>query len=87
MCKFTYPKSDKKYEHCSACEVCVAGPDHHCGVFEKCIGRKNIICFYLFRVQFVHKSENAYKSAFIIFGLGISTEPDFIENIFENNDT
>ena len=50
ICKFTYPKSDKKYEHCSMCEVCVAGPDHHCGIFEKCIGRKNIACFYLFPV-------------------------------------
>lgn len=48
ICKFTYPKSDKKYEHCSSCDVCVPGPDHHCGVFEKCIGKKNIICFYLF---------------------------------------
>lgn len=50
ICKFTYPKSSKKYEHCSSCEVCIAGADHHCGVFEKCIGRKNLICFYLFPV-------------------------------------
>ena len=48
LCKFTYPKNDKKYEHCSICEVCIPGADHHCGVFEKCIGRKNLICFYLF---------------------------------------
>ena len=48
LCKFKYPKSDKKYEHCSICEICIPGADHHCGVFEKCIGRKNLICFYLF---------------------------------------
>jgi hypothetical protein len=48
LCKFTYPKNDKKYEHCSICEVCIPEADHHCGVFEKCIGRKNLICFYLF---------------------------------------
>ena len=48
ICNFTYPKSDKKYEHCSMCEICIAGPDHHCGIFEKCIGRKNLFCFYLF---------------------------------------
>ena len=48
LCKFKYPKSDKKYEHCSLCEICIPGADHHCGVFEKCIGKKNLICFYLF---------------------------------------
>ena len=48
LCKFRYPKSNKKYEHCSICGICIPGADHHCGVFEKCIGRKNLICFYLF---------------------------------------
>ena len=48
ICDFKYPKNEKKYEHCSLCNVCIPGADHHCGVFEKCIGRKNLICFYLF---------------------------------------
>ena len=30
------------------CEICIAGPDHHCGIFGKCIGYKNKISFYLF---------------------------------------
>ena len=42
------PKNEKKYEHCSLCNICIPGSDHHCGIFEKCIGRKNLICFYLF---------------------------------------
>jgi hypothetical protein len=52
LCKFKYPKSDKKYEHCSLCEICIPGADHHCGVFEKCIGKKKsylllfISCFF-----------------------------------------
>ena len=48
LCKFNYPKSNKKYSHCFLCQICIQDPDHHCGIFEKCIGRKNLICFYLF---------------------------------------
>ena len=48
ICQFTFPKNEKKYEHCSLCNICIPGSDHHCGIFEKCIGRKNLICFYLF---------------------------------------
>ena len=40
--------NEKKYEHCTLCNICIPGADHHCGVFDKCIGRKNLICFYLF---------------------------------------
>ena len=46
LCKFIYPKNEKKYQHCPLCELCISGSDHHCGVFEKCIGKKNIIYFY-----------------------------------------
>lgn len=50
ICNFKYPKNEKKYEHCSLCNICIPGADHHCGIFEKCIGRKNLVCFYLFPI-------------------------------------
>ena len=47
-CKFTYPKNEETYQHCHSCGVCAPGTDHHCGVFGKCIGKKNRVTFYLF---------------------------------------
>ncbi len=32
--------------HCTTCEVCIEGHDHHCMFFGKCIGKGNIICFW-----------------------------------------
>ena len=49
VCDFSYP-FHKKLKHCSSCNICVIGIDHHCGVFGKCIARNNIICFYAFIV-------------------------------------
>ena len=51
-CRFSYPfdNNEKRFEHCFDCGVCLQGLDHHCGVFGKCIGRKNMITFYLFPI-------------------------------------
>ena len=32
--------------HCRDCGVCVMDMDHHCGVFDRCIGKGNIYRFY-----------------------------------------
>ncbi len=34
--------------HCSYCDVCVIGYDHHCPWTSKCIGKKNLVQFYIF---------------------------------------
>ncbi len=39
-----YPKS----EHCYDCDICIDGYDHHCVWTGKCIGKGNLIWFYLF---------------------------------------
>ena len=39
---------EKKTKHCNFCNICIEGMDHHCPWTGKCIGRKNIIPFYLF---------------------------------------
>ena len=39
---------DKNVEHCFDCNICVEGYDHHCPWTGKCIGDKNIYCFYIF---------------------------------------
>ena len=49
ICDFNYPYH-KRLKHCTFCNICVIGIDHHCGVFGKCIARNNIICFYAFIV-------------------------------------
>jgi hypothetical protein len=34
--------------HCVYCDVCIEGYDHHCPWTSKCIGKNNLIRFYLF---------------------------------------
>ena len=47
-CKFLYPKSNKKMEHCFICNICVSKLDHHCDVIGKCVGKNNTILFLIF---------------------------------------
>jgi palmitoyltransferase len=47
-CKFLYPKSNKKMEHCFNCNICVCKLDHHCDVIGKCVGKNNTILFIIF---------------------------------------
>ena len=49
-CKYLYPKSNKKLEHCSSCGICICNIDHHCGVVGKCVGKLNIVIFFMFIV-------------------------------------
>ena len=35
-------------KHCVFCNRCIQKYDHHCGVFGKCIGKRNIILFWAF---------------------------------------
>jgi hypothetical protein len=44
-CK-TYTLKTRNVNHCTTCDVCCEQTDHHCGVFGKCIGKNNLICFY-----------------------------------------
>ena len=37
-----------KINHCSNCEVCIIKHDHHCIWTGKCIGKNNIIFFFIF---------------------------------------
>ena len=46
ICKVYYNPYDR-VEHCDLCGVCIDKMDHHCIWVGKCVGRKNIISFYL----------------------------------------
>lgn len=35
-------------EHCSDCDICIRGYDHHCPWTGKCIGEGNILAFNVF---------------------------------------
>ena len=39
---------DKKIKHCKFCNICIEGMDHHCPWTGKCIGKRNVIPFYIF---------------------------------------
>lgn len=47
-CRFNVP--DKSF-HCPYCDVCIEGYDHHCPWTSKCIGKKNLIQFYVFLIS------------------------------------
>lgn len=46
-CKIQRPA---KASHCSNCNKCVHGFDHHCVALNNCVGRRNIRAFYTFLV-------------------------------------
>ena len=46
-CNILIPKVFK-VAHCSRCEICVREQDHHCPWTGKCIGKYNLISFYIF---------------------------------------
>lgn len=63
ICKFYYPMSNKKMEHCGVCGICVTNLDHHCDVIGKCVGKYNTCFFILFTFSiFIF-----FISSFIIF--------------------
>ena len=39
--------------HCSLCDVCIDGIDHHCVFYSKCIGRGNVLTFNLSIASFL----------------------------------
>jgi hypothetical protein len=46
-CNIIVPE-ELKMNHCSYCEVCIIKHDHHCIWTGKCIGKNNIIFFFIF---------------------------------------
>lgn len=42
---------EKHVSHCFECNICVEGYDHHCPWTGKCIGKYNLISFYVFVVS------------------------------------
>jgi len=44
-CKL-YRKNNSK--HCIWCNRCIKYYDHHCSIFGKCIGKRNIVFFWMF---------------------------------------
>ena len=49
--------------HCSDCGICVMGLDHHCVVMGNCIGKYNIVPFYLMLVSSIVSIMSVYVIA------------------------
>jgi hypothetical protein len=47
ICLFSSDKNSKTH-HCSECGICIEGFDHHCPWTSKCVGKGNLIPFYVF---------------------------------------
>ena len=47
VCKF-YVKRSTDALHCDECGICIEGMDHHCPWTSHCVGKNNIITFYIF---------------------------------------
>ena len=47
ICK-VIARKDVETEHCTFCDYCVEGLDHHCPWSSKCIGRGNMLAFKTF---------------------------------------
>lgn len=47
VCKI-WMKRGHGYRHCPECEICVEEYDHHCPWTSKCVGKGNMVFFYLF---------------------------------------
>ena len=43
----------KKVTHCSECEICIEGYDHHCPWTGHCVGKNNICSFFTFLFSIV----------------------------------
>lgn len=48
ICKKCNIRTSKGTYHCSDCDVCIRGYDHHCPWTSKCIGEGNLCRFYIF---------------------------------------
>ena len=47
VCHF-YVKKSRNVHHCYDCNICIENQDHHCPWTGHCIGKNNIISFYIF---------------------------------------
>ena len=67
-----------KVKHCEDCGVCVEEMDHHCGVFDRCIGRNNLCLFYsvlfFFFMTLCFLMISASASG-VTGGIGVTTTP------------
>ena len=46
ICKM-YVNKEKQTFHCEECHICIEGRDHHCAWCGKCIGKRNLVSFYI----------------------------------------
>lgn len=66
-CQFHVPT---KTVHCAYCDVCIEGFDHHCPWTSKCIGRNNLVRFYVFLFM------TPIYIVYCAFAFGFTLQPD-----------
>ncbi len=70
---------DKKTIHCSDCDICIEGHDHHCPWVTKCVGKNNSFSFKVFLVTLVF--------SFFYFSIILATVISFYKNKNKNFDS
>ena len=62
LCKFYVDRFISSF-HCNKCGICIEGQEHHCIWIGKCVGKGNIISFYIFIISTV------FSLFYIIFSI------------------
>ena len=77
QCNILIPKTFKVI-HCEICQICVIEQDHHCPWTGKCIGKYNLLSFYIFvhslLIYLIMSFVTLYSYMFYTIGLNNNRE-------------
>ena len=76
ICKIYYKINSNTF-HCKICDICVEDFDHHCGFFNKCIGKWNYFTFYANFIFFIIVCLLIFADTFPIIGHMMGGYDDF----------
>ena len=68
ICKTCNIIRTKGVFHCQICDVCIEGMDHHCPFTGHCIGKRNLVDFYLFLAS-LYLALTVYMGALMYFAI------------------
>lgn len=86
ICSTCNIQKPARSKHCKFCSFCVARFDHHCFVFNNCIGAYNFIYFFFFLL--IHSSIFVYTLYITHYGLSnVIKQEHLLEAVFIHTQT